>query len=200
MGEFNIHNSKIEQLSDSGNNYKLINQSVGNSALEQGGEKGKSMPSSATMTDRIFVVHGHDEEMIQAVARTVSSLGLEPVILHEQANQGKTIIEKFELHAEVGFAIVLLSPDDIAYPKTGSAKNAKHRARQNVILELGYFAGKLGRSKVFSLYREGSDLELPSDIAGLIYTIYDPPGHWCLTLAKELKAAGYNVDLNNLIN
>ena len=68
-----------------------------------------------------------------------------------------------------------------------------------MILELGYFAGKLGRSRVFSLYREGSKLELPSDIAGVIYTNYDAPGHWRLTLAKELKAAGYNVDLNKLI-
>ena len=122
MAEFNIKNSKIEQLTNSGNNYKVVNPSVGHTVSEEGKEEDKSMPASATVTDKIFVVHGHDEEMKQAVARTVSSLDLMPIILHEQANEGKTVIEKFETHAEVGFAIVLLSHDDMAYPKSGSQR------------------------------------------------------------------------------
>src|SRR5574341_240364 len=99
----------------------------------------------------IFVVHGHDEEMKQAVARTLSKLGLNPIILHEQPNMGKTIIEKFEKNADVQFAIVLLSPDDMAYSVNSTAQDAQPRARQNVILELGYFVGKLSREKVFTL-------------------------------------------------
>jgi predicted nucleotide-binding protein len=161
--------------------------------------QGKTMPTGPTSLDKIFVVHGHDEEMKQAVARAISSLGLEPIILHEQPNEGKTIIEKFEKHADVGFAIVLLSPDDLAFPSGGNPKTARPRARQNVVLELGYFAGRLGRSKVFSLHRAGSNLELPSDIAGVAYTSYDSHGNWRLELVKELKAGGYNVDANKLV-
>jgi predicted nucleotide-binding protein len=151
----------------------------------------------AKATD-IFVVHGHDEEMKQHAARTVSTLGLKPIILHEQANAGKTIIEKFEQNADVSFAVVLLSPDDMAFPARGDHTSAKPRARQNVVLELGYFVGKLGRHRVFCLKR-GEQLEVPSDFSGVVYTSYDAAGHWRLELARELKAAGYNVDANVLL-
>lgn len=163
-------------------------------------EEGHKMLQEAMATKRIFVVHGHDEEMKQATARTLSTLGLEPIILHEQANEGKTLIEKFEKHADAGFAVVLLSPDDMAYAKDSGPKTAKPRARQNVILELGYFAAKLGRARVFPLYRERSNIELPSDIAGVIYTPYDRAGGgWRFNLAKELKACGYDIDANRLM-
>ncbi|MDB5314058.1 MAG: nucleotide-binding protein [Gemmataceae bacterium] len=150
------------------------------------------------LSGKVFVVHGHDDEMKQHVARVLSKLGLTPIILHEQPNFGKTIIEKFESTADVSFAVVLLSPDDMAYPLEANAKQAKSRARQNVILELGYFVGKLGRSQVFSLKR-GSSIELPSDFSGVVYTDYDAAGHWRFTLVRELKAAGYAVDANNLL-
>ncbi len=149
----------------------------------------------------IFIVHGHDEEMKQHVARVLSQLDLSPIILHEQPNQGGTIIEKFEANASadaVSFAVVLLSPDDLAYPATGKSKEAKPRARQNVVLELGYFIGKLGRGRVFPLKR-GTDLELPSDIHGVIYTPYDSAKQWRFELVRELKAAGYSVDANKLL-
>ena len=56
-----------------------------------------------------------------AVARTLEKLGLDAIILHEQPNLGKTIIEKFSDHADVSFAVVLLSPDDMGYSqKDGS--------------------------------------------------------------------------------
>ena len=152
----------------------------------------------SAQTNNVFVVHGHDEEMKQAVARTLSRLGLQPIILHEQPNQGKTLIEKFERSADVQFAVILLSPDDMGYVKTASSESAQARPRQNVILELGYFVGKLTRERVFALKREG-DLELPNDIAGLVYTPYDAAGHWRFELVRELKAAGYTVDANSLI-
>jgi hypothetical protein len=125
---------------------------------------------SKRMNLDIFIVHGHDEEMKQSVARVLSILGLKPIILHEQPNEGKTIIEKFEKNSNVGFAVILLSPDDFAYSvkSTDPEKDRKHQARQNVILELGYFVGNLGRSKVFSLKRDS--VELPSDFHGVVYT------------------------------
>ncbi len=149
-------------------------------------------------TSKIFLVHGHDEEMKQYVARIVSQIGLDPVILHEQPNQGKTIIEKFEANADVGFAIILLSSDDMAYSAKSLPESARPRARQNVIVELGYFVGRLGRNRVFVLKR-GDNLDIPSDFSGVIYTPYDEHGKWKFELAKELRAAGYTVDANALL-
>jgi predicted nucleotide-binding protein len=198
MAKFNIKNSNVGQLADSGNNYQTINQPSNENVSHETGKESIVSQVAATL-DRIFIVHGHDNEMKEAVARAVSTLGLEPIILHEQPNEGKTIIEKFEKHADVGFAIVLLSPDDKAYAKASGPATARFRARQNVVLELGYFAGKLGRSRVFSLHRGGADLELPSDIAGVVYSQFDANGQWKFSLAQELRAAGYNVDANKLI-
>ena len=97
-------------------------------------------------TNEVFVVHGRDEGSKETVARFLSKLGLQPVVLHEKANQGRTIIEKFEQYAGVGFAVVLLTPDDIGAPQDESA-GLQPRARQNVIFELGFFLGKLGRHR-----------------------------------------------------
>lgn len=143
-------------------------------------------------TRNIFLVHGHDEAVTSAVARFLERLDLHPIILHEQPNLGRTIIEKFEAHADVGFAVVLLTPDDVG----GLASTGKlnPRARQNVILELGYFIGKLGRAKVCALYAEG--VEIPSDIHGVLFVPYDAGGGWRLRLANEIRAAGISVDLN----
>lgn len=110
---------------------------------------------------------------------------------------GKTIIEKFEKNADVQFAVVLLSPDDMAYSVNSTAQDAQPRARQNVILELGYFVGKLSREKVFTLKK--GNLEVPTDFSGVVYTSYDPAGRWHFELARELKAVGYSVDANTLL-
>lgn len=143
----------------------------------------------------VFIVHGHNEELKEKVARTLDKLKLNPIILHEQSDEGQTIIEKFEKNSNVDFAIVLLTYDD--YGNTKSYKEKKRRARQNVILELGYFLAKLGRSKVMPLYEKS--IELPSDISGVLYTLIDESENWKLRLVKELKAAGFNVDANDII-
>jgi predicted nucleotide-binding protein len=145
--------------------------------------------------DRVFVVHGHDEEAKQAVARCIEKLGLEAVILHEQPNQGRTIIEKFEDYAGVGFAVVLLTPDDVGAARADQA-NLRPRARQNVVLELGFFIGRLGRQRVCALHR--GDVELPSDLSGVLWLDLDRAGAWRLRLAREMKEAGLDVDLNRL--
>ena len=144
---------------------------------------------------KVFVVHGHDEAALQVVARFLEQLGLEAIILREQPDRGRTIIEKFEDCAnEVGFAVVLLTPDDLAH--TEGASHEANRARQNVIFELGYFTGKLGRGRA-CLLRKG-DVEIPSDLYGVIYTELDAAGGWKMTLVREMKAARLDFDANRM--
>jgi predicted nucleotide-binding protein len=161
-----------------------------------------NLQSAAAVTEEalsaqrdVFVVHGHDDAAKEAVARLIDRLGLRAVILHEQPNLSRTIIEKLERHSAVCFAVVILTPDDVGWPVTDSSR-AKHRARQNVILELGYFMGKLGRDKVCALHK--GDLELPSDVHGVLYMPMDPNRAWKLNLAKEMRAAGVEVDLSKV--
>ncbi len=135
---------------------------------------------------KVFVVHGHDEGAVVAMARFLEKIEIEPIVLQEQPDQGFTIIEKFETYAkQVGFAVVLLTPDDLGGSASASSQSA--RARQNVIFELGYFVGKLGRGRA-CLLRKG-EIEIPSDLYGVIYTEMDAGKGWKLKLAKELKAA-----------
>lgn len=144
---------------------------------------------------KVFIVHGHNQELKINVARVIERLKLTPIILHEQSNTGLTVIEKFEKHSDVSFAVVLLTFDDYGQLKS-SSENSK-RARQNVVLELGYFLGKLGRQNVMPLYEEG--VELPSDISGVLYTIIDESENWKFRLVKELKDAGFKVDANDIL-
>ncbi|HGF5123773.1 nucleotide-binding protein [Vibrio diabolicus] len=143
---------------------------------------------------KIFIVHGHDDGARETVARFLERIGLEAVILHEQANQGRTIIEKVVANSDVGFAIVLLTPDDEGCVKGGTPEP---RARQNVLLELGYFIGRLGRDKVCALKRGA--LEIPSDFAGVVWQTMDSNGGWKQALARELEAAGHSIDWNKVM-
>ena len=146
---------------------------------------------------RIFLVHGRDEGAKNTVARFLEKLNLQPVILDEQANLGLTIIEKFESHSDVGFAIVLLTPDDEGALR-GDEQSGRHRARQNVIFELGFFIGRLGRERVCALTK-GSAMEIPSDYSGVVYIPLDDSGAWRYRLVKELKSAGLDVDANRAL-
>lgn len=146
---------------------------------------------------KIFIVHGHDDAMKLDIANTLRQLDFEPIILNEQANKGQTIIEKIESNSDVGFAVILMSPCDEGYEK-GYSKDVKPRARQNVIVELGYFVGRLGRERTFILKKE--NVAEPSDFSGVVYETYDSKGAWKMQMIKELKAAGYQVDANKLCN
>ncbi len=176
----------------------LTKEFIGNRMF--GWRKGRPKAKGTTTNKKkIFIVHGHNEVMKEAVARTISDVGLEPIILHEQPNKGRTIIEKFTAESsDVSFAIVLLSADDFGYEKNELPQKARPRARQNVVLELGFFIGKLGRNSVVALHEEITEFEIPSDYHGVIFTPYDKSGAWKLGLGKELKAAGIDVDLNKL--
>jgi hypothetical protein len=147
---------------------------------------------------KVFIVHGHDEEMKLAVARSLEKLELEPIILHEEPNKSRTIIEKFEDCSEdIPFAIVLLSPDDKGCEANNFPESAKLRARQNVILELGYFIGKLGRNNVLVLYKDETEFEHPSNILGVSYTPFSDG--WEMEMIRELQSCGFEVDANRLI-
>ncbi|MGR5298482.1 TIR domain-containing protein [Vibrio mediterranei] len=162
-------------------------------------KQAKSTSKSAAISNKVFVVHGHDQSLKTDVERFLHEVGLIPVVLHREADEGATIIEKFEKHSDVGYAFILLTPDEISYTvdqidKPDSDKNTEFRARPNVIFEFGYFVGKLGRNKVCCLHK--GDVVVPSDLNGLIYkkvdSSIDPQAY---AIIKELKAAGYNISM-----
>ncbi|MGX5655227.1 TIR domain-containing protein [Geodermatophilus nigrescens] len=160
-----------------------------------GGAPDPSRPEIATGS-KIFIVHGHDEARKHETARFLrAATGNEPVILHEQASQGRTIIEKFEDHAtEAAYAVVIATGDDVG--RSVKESQERPRARQNVIFELGFFFGALGRSRVALLY--DSEVERPSDIDGLVRVALDSAGAWKLELLREIEAAGVGVDWSAL--
>jgi hypothetical protein len=157
-------------------------------------ESPESESTEKGIGNKVFIVHGHNDSVKLEVQRFLEKLGLQPIILHEQPNEGMTIIEKFEKHSDTAFAVVLLTGDDVGY-SVAEKKKSKPRARQNVILEMGFFLGKLGRNRVCALYVDG--VELPSDYDGVLYVLL--ANDWKLSLAKEIKAAGFSVDLNKAI-
>jgi predicted nucleotide-binding protein len=145
----------------------------------------------------IFIVHGRDEALRLKVEMLFQSQGFNTTVLADKPGMGKTIIEKFEAHADAaGYAVVLMTGDDFGY-LANETGNARPRARQNVILELGYFYAKLGRARVHVLNEP--NVEWPSDILGVAYTSVDPSGAWRFALLNELAAAGFTVDLNKVI-
>lgn len=145
---------------------------------------------------KVFIVHAHGSEIRNDVARYLTEIGLDPVILDEQPSGGRSIMEKIENQSDVSFAIVILTPDD--HGRAEGEEITKTRARQNVILELGYFMGRLGRENVCALHA-GVE-ELPSDFSGVVYVPYDKTGGWKLNISKELRNAKIEIDMNKLIN
>jgi predicted nucleotide-binding protein len=155
---------------------------------------GPSKPPAIRDLSKVFIVHGRDDLAKTDAARFIERLGLEAIILHEQASSGQTIIEKIEAHTNVGFAVILYTPYDIGGL---SGDSQRPRARQNVVFEHGYLIGKLGRHNVSALVK--GDVEIPNDISGAVYVPLDQHGTWRVALAKELRAAGYPVDMNRVV-
>ncbi len=158
-------------FSDNGNGYLVKSPHLREIDLFSYAEAIIRKTYGVTRPARVFIVHGHDDktklELKNYLQNTLSFE--EPIILHEQPNFGRTIIEKFEEESQnVDIAFILLTPDDLMV----DSKNLnieKRRARQNVIFELGYFYGVMNRrsSKVILCYK--GPLELPSDISGIVY-------------------------------
>lgn len=144
---------------------------------------------------KVFIVHGRDEVSKANLEILLKDMGLEPIVLHRQADEGQTVIEKFERHgSSVSYAFILLTPDEIAYLSnedslTDNERKKEKRARPNVIFEFGYFVGKLGRNRVCCLYT--GDVEILSDLKGLVYKQYHKDvKEVAWDIQKDLKAVG----------
>jgi hypothetical protein len=159
-------------------------------------ETGSVTEPSAPVSNNVFIIHGHDHGTKEEVARFLSKAGLNPIILHEHANRGRAIIEKFERYADVPYAVALLTPDDMGAAKAEVDK-LQPRPRQNVLFEFGYFIGKLGRENVCGLAKGG--VEIPSDYSGVLLIPLDNAGAWRLALLKELRDAKLPVDVNSAL-
>lgn len=154
-----------------------------------------NVESKAQPLTKVFIVHGRDEALLHQVARFIERLQLQAIILHEQGNEGRTLIDKFKAKAdEANFAVVLMTPDDMG---ALAGDIPRPRARQNVILELGYFLARLGSNKVCALHKGG--VETPSDFAGVVYVSADNES-WKTALARELRSAGIPIDGSRLID
>lgn len=146
------------------------------------------------LNKKVFIVHGRDELAKTSLEMLLHEMGLETIVLHRQADEGQTIIEKFEKHSDVGYAFILLTPDEIAYfayedSLPDNERQKEKRARPNVIFEFGYFVGRLGRNKVCCVYT--GDVSLPSDVSGMIYKKYTVSVEdVAYSITKDLKAVG----------
>jgi predicted nucleotide-binding protein len=176
----------------------ILNQLI--DELKEKQEYKKADSKEKCNLNECFIVHGRNVEIELQVTRVVEKLGIRQIVLKDKPTTFRTIIEKFEKYSNVGFAVVILTADDYGCLMTEykDEKSLFKRARQNVILELGYFIGKIGRDKVFAL--TDGIIENPSDIDGYEYVKYDTSSDWKMKLLASLKYAGYSVDANKLID
>jgi len=161
------------------------------------GQPVASTPSG--MPRRIIVVSGADEAMKQTITLALRKLGLAAVIMSEEPGQGKKIVERFADYKDVGFALVLLSPDVYVYPKGEEATKRQRTPRQDVALMFGFLLGKLGKDRVLAFYKESPNFEFPIDFEGVKFTALDDRGSWKHTLIRELVGCGYTVDAERLL-
>ncbi|MDE7347571.1 MAG: nucleotide-binding protein [Muribaculaceae bacterium] len=152
-------------------------------------------PIESVSSRNVFIVHGHNKAIRTETELLIKKLGYNPIVLFKQPDGGATIIEKLERETiDIAFAIILYTYCDDG--KSKEEELLKHRARQNVVFEHGMMCGLLGRKKVLALLESG--VEMPGDLSGIIYKTIDEAGHWQIEVAREMKAAGLDIDLNRL--
>jgi predicted nucleotide-binding protein len=154
---------------------------------------------SAAISRRVLIVHGQDAGLQEQVVRLLTLVGLEPLVLHDQATQGRFVLQAFDGQTDMGFAVVVLTPDDVGASalRYGKDKQVAPRAEQNVVFELGFLVAKLKPSRVLVLHKPG--VEVPGDCLGVLCVPADGFGGWRMRLAKELRGAGYAIDLDKLV-
>lgn len=148
---------------------------------------------------KVFIVHGHDDALINEVKAFLSSQSIEPIVLREQHDASLTIIEKLELYTgdpSIGFGIVLYTADDKG--KAIGEDRYKSRARQNVVFEHGLLIGLYTRSKVVCLVKKEGEIEMPGDVSGIVYTDHSHKD-WRIPVAHMLEDAGYNINYRKIV-
>jgi predicted nucleotide-binding protein len=148
---------------------------------------------------RIIVVSGTDESMKQTITGALRKLGLAAIVMSEEPRQGKKIVDRFTDYADVGYAVVLLSPDVYVYPKGEEATKRERTPNQDVTLMFGFLLGKLGKDRVHAFYRETPNFKFPIDFEGVKFTAIDDRESWKLALIREITACGYTVDAERLL-
>ena len=152
-----------------------------------------------TVPSKVFIVHGHDDALINEVKAFLSSQLIEPIVLREQHDASLTIIEKLELYTRdpsIGFGIVLYTADDEG--KAIGEDGYKSRARQNVVFEHGLLIGLYTRSKVVCLVKKEGEIEMPGDVSGIVYTDHSHKD-WRMPVAHMLEDAGYNINYRKIV-
>jgi len=147
---------------------------------------------------KVFIVHGHDDALINEVKAFLSSQFIEPIVLREQHDASLTIIEKLERYTNdpsIGFGIVLYTSDDEG--KARGESEYRYRARQNVVFEHGLLIGLYSRSKVVCLVKKEEDIEMPGDVSGIVYTSHSSKD-WRMSVAHMLHDAGYNINYRKI--
>jgi predicted nucleotide-binding protein len=156
--------------------------------------------ASGSLSRRIIVVSGADEEMNHAITGALTKLSLIPLILCEEPSHGKKIVENFSRdYADIAFAVVLLSPDDFGYAKNEAPTKQKLRPKQDVVFELGYLLGSLGKANVLVFFRESANFEIPNNFEGIKFTAFDDRDSWKLALLRELSNCGFVVDGDRIL-
>jgi predicted nucleotide-binding protein len=151
---------------------------------------------SQLLRNNSLLIYGRDEAAKESLSKFIERLGLRALIFHEEAEGGASIVEKFGQFPNIDFAIFLFTTGDIAPPRDKTREGQVH-VSQNIVFEFGYFVGKLGQKRVCVLYREG--VEIPLNYQGIVYIPIDSRGGWRLLVAKEIKEAGIEIDLNKAV-
>lgn len=181
------------------NKIKLLEQFIDAATLLPCAVNDKKPIKEQNISDKrkVFIVHGHDDDLRTKVELLLRELNLEPIVLFKAPNAGRTIIEKIEEESnDIAFAIVLYYPCDLGNDKNAvnDLSDLKPRARQNVVFEHGYMCSLLGRNRVCAVCT--NDIEIPGDLSGILYLKADDSDLWRYKLVKEMNAAGMSLDMN----
>lgn len=194
IAEYHFYDPEIDDETLKFNLKLLLNKMISFQAVKAAAIESNPNKEGKKMSNKVFIVHGHDNEAKQEMARTLEKGGFEPIILHEQPDSGRTIIEKIERYSDVCYAVVLYTECDKGRDKNTPVEQEQYRARQNVVFEHGYLIGKLGRDHVSALVK--GNVETPGDISGIVYTPMDAGVAWKTQLAINMQDIGLPVDMN----
>jgi predicted nucleotide-binding protein len=172
----------------------------------------QQQPHQEIIQNAVFLVHGHDHEFLTEVETVLSDWGIESIILKDQENTAQEVPQnlfaKFQQYTALAkFAIILVTPDDLGTAvreyqaefegRPVKNKALQYRSRQNVILEMGFFYGRLGSQHVLVIMKNDRGFhpkfERPSDLDGIMFDEVDRQGKWKNILHKRLKQAGFDL-------